>query len=504
MQIKRLQSVFIIALCFLFLSIGTHIVYANDECNITIDKKCAVVPVPFDCDDARPIDSLSMIWDGTMNIDIKAWKGNVGSILLEEIKNIAPGEEVTVTGFAGSPYDIYWEIFSTSNGTKIGESTFHLSCSDNDMNGPEDCDKYEGDGKYITSDFINDWLFQGMAGNGLILDCTPAELIPSDECESVATPPNCDILGKPTSLTFLYTGASCLASQNDQASDKWDCSGEPGAQPVSITIVKDSSTITVCPLNEIYVGDMVTVSAIESDMGSEIQLDLGGQSLKIHTSCSQPLAVGDVFGSLELVKFNGKVSGAEVTYFYEVKNIGDDVVDITSVFDDMLGQLLASNFPLTPNESLTIEKTAYIEETTTNEVIVNSLPCATDQVTVTVNEPTLFVAVDIKPGSDPNCINPNSKGSLAVAILCGDAYDVNNIDPSTIELDGILPLRWSLNKDVNGDGCNDLVFHFSTRELDAADLLVEDKILTITGELLDGRPISGSDIINLAGGLNCF
>jgi hypothetical protein len=40
------------------------------------------------------------------------------------------------------------------------------------MNGPEDCGKAEGDGKG-QSGFINQWVFEGLAGNGKQLDCTP-------------------------------------------------------------------------------------------------------------------------------------------------------------------------------------------------------------------------------------------------------------------------------------------------------------------------------------------
>ena len=40
------------------------------------------------------------------------------------------------------------------------------------MDGSEDCGKREGNGKGLTG-FINDWIFEGMGGNGLILDCTP-------------------------------------------------------------------------------------------------------------------------------------------------------------------------------------------------------------------------------------------------------------------------------------------------------------------------------------------
>jgi hypothetical protein len=372
------------------------------ECNITIDKKCLVVPPVsenFVCSDAKPIDSLTMIWNGTEGIRIKAWKGSVGSTLLADIDNIEPSEEVTVTGFAGSPNDVYWEIFAAGTENKIGESTFHLSCSDDDMNGPEDCGKFEGDGK-DKAGFINDWLFEGMAGNGLALDCTPNAMDPLDECSFEAPPPpNCDTLGKPTSLTFQYTGKDCTASDNDQPSDKFECSGVPGDDPVSITIVKNPNKFSVSPESGINQGDLVTLTAYGADLGAEVQLYVGGQFLKFHTSCSQPLAAGDIFGSLKLLQFNGQGSGAEVTYSYVVKNIGTSDVDITSVSDDKLGELLASTTPLSAGDSFTLETTAFIDKTTTNTVTATAdipntdIRCgeAMDSVTVTVTEPTCDV-----------------------------------------------------------------------------------------------------------------
>ena len=61
-------------------------------------------------------------------------------------------------------------------------------------------------------------------------------------------------------------------------------------------------------------------------------------------------------------------------------------------------------------------------------------------------EVTIDVAIDIKPGSCPNPINVNSRGVLPVAIL-GNALDVDEVDVSTILLEGVSPLRWDL-KDV--------------------------------------------------------
>ncbi len=65
-------------------------------------------------------------------------------------------------------------------------------------------------------------------------------------------------------------------------------------------------------------------------------------------------------------------------------------------------------------------------------------------------------------------------------------------------------VRWSLNKDVSGDGQPDLVMHFPTEDMKNAGLLDDGNTLYVTGELNDGTPILGSDMIYLAGGDNCF
>ncbi len=403
-------------------------VECQPECALVVDKKCLVTPPPagpYVCSDAKPIDSMTVVWNGPVPILVTAWNGSVGSgsptYFGTAADPVQPGEEVTFTRTGNYPNDIYWELFNVDGsvyhataGDK-GQSTFHLSCSDEDMNGPEDCGKDAGDGK-AKAGYINQWIFEGMAGNGLVLDCTPAPVAGADACSFEAPPPpDCDTFGKPKSLTFRYTGSDCSASSNSQASDRWECSGVPGPEPVSITIVKDPNKITVSPDTGINNGDLVTVSAIGSDTGSEIQLYVGGQFLKIHTSCSQPLAVGDVFGSLELVKFNDQSAGADVTYTYTVTNTSDTTsVVLTSVLDDRVGDLLPY-FPmkpgeppivLQPKESRAADVTAIISETTTNTVTVTGKPVgfdttctAKDSVTVTVEPPPLppFVCNDAKP-----------------------------------------------------------------------------------------------------------
>ena len=52
------------------------------------------------------------------------------------------------------------------------------------------------------------------------------------------------------------------------------------------------------------------------------------------------------------------------------------------------------------------------------------------------------VPVDIKPTSCPNPLNPKSNGVVPVAILGTADFDVSQIDPASILLEGVAPLRW--------------------------------------------------------------
>jgi len=123
--------------------------------------------------------------------------------------------------------------------------------------------------------------------------------------------------------------------------------------------------------------------------------------------------------------------------------------------------------------------------------------------------PPVTVNIDIKPGSDPNSINPKSKGMLPIAIL-GNGLDVTQIDPVTININGVtLATRAPKRKnkppklafsyeDVNGDGILDMVVFFRVQDLANAGLLVKTTTqLTLTGALNDGTPITGTDSIRI-------
>ncbi len=139
---------------------------------------------------------------------------------------------------------------------------------------------------------------------------------------------------------------------------------------------------------------------------------------------------------------------------------------------------------------------------------------------IIVPEPVIEVAVDIKPGSCPNPLNTKSSGVLPVAILGTDDVNVFDIDPTSIRLAGVEPLRSgyedvatpvSDSNDCNcteegPDGFLDLTLKFKTQRIVEAIGDVNDgDVLTLelTGVLFDPMPfethIEGADCILVCG-----
>lgn len=64
-----------------------------------------------------------------------------------------------------------------------------------------------------------------------------------------------------------------------------------------------------------------------------------------------------------------------------------------------------------------------------------------DDLRFTLEDLKVDVDVDVKPGSNPNCTNPNSGGRLPVAVLGSAELDVETIDVSTLNIGGVSPVR---------------------------------------------------------------
>ena len=109
----------------------------------------------------------------------------------------------------------------------------------------------------------------------------------------------------------------------------------------------------------------------------------------------------------------------------------------------------------------------------------------------------LPVRMDIKPGGSPNCFNPRGGGVLSVGIF-GDAnLDVASIDFASLNLEGL---------SVKRRGRSRLMVRFARLDGDEfLDAFVQfrndghwsgaDGTAALTGTLMDGTPIEGSDSI---------
>lgn len=125
----------------------------------------------------------------------------------------------------------------------------------------------------------------------------------------------------------------------------------------------------------------------------------------------------------------------------------------------------------------------------------------------------LEIDIDIKPGNEDNSINLKSKGVIPVAILTTADFDATTVDPSSVRFGKTgteaAPMHEGGHiEDVDGDGDNDLLFHFSTQE---TGLQEGDTEAYLTGKLLtvqsltaralnaevtsNSQPISGCDAV---------
>jgi hypothetical protein len=136
--------------------------------------------------------------------------------------------------------------------------------------------------------------------------------------------------------------------------------------------------------------------------------------------------------------------------------------------------------------------------------------------------PPISVPFDIKPGVCPNPLYPSLRGKLPAAILGFPGFDVNRVDPASVRLEGIAPLKYEYRdaaapfvpftgksdckKDcttAGPDGYLDLVLYFDNQAVARAinpppRVNRECRVLKMTGKLkaaLGGTSIAGEDVV---------
>jgi len=121
------------------------------------------------------------------------------------------------------------------------------------------------------------------------------------------------------------------------------------------------------------------------------------------------------------------------------------------------------------------------------------------EMTLEAETTTIPVTIDIKPGSFPNSINPNSNGVIPVAVLTTGVFDAATVDPTTILFGATgfeaSPAHYAL-KDVDGDGDIDMILHFNAEETGIA---CGNTSASLNGAVFDGQAIVASDSIKTVG-----
>ncbi len=81
-----------------------------------------------------------------------------------------------------------------------------------------------------------------------------------------------------------------------------------------------------------------------------------------------------------------------------------------------------------------------------------------------------------------------------MAILSSPSFDATRVDPTTVRFGpaGAAPTDAGHTDDVNKDGLPDLVFQFPTP---ATGIVCGDTFEVLTGKIVGGTPIRGSDSV---------
>lgn len=190
------------------------------------------------------------------------------------------------------------------------------------------------------------------------------------DCSAPPGPPVCATPGFPAGtqcdakvvdIVYEYTGADCVDPLGNPQNGDASCWGNAGGAN-SVGIVYNGHFAykhQVAPSSGINVGDRVRVTS--SHRGglfpnqSYLITDSSGvlQEIGLHTSCSQPLALGDEFGALKVVEFttksgntfaigdgtDGTADSCEVPLAPPKPHCTSDLQDLTLVFiGDFLGE----------------------------------------------------------------------------------------------------------------------------------------------------------------------
>lgn len=426
------------------------------SCSLGLQAACSVPSLAselYEC--SKDVRELSMRWNGARAIRVVAHLGDRNDEVLADLAHVEPGQVVSVGPMSDPPGDVTWEIFEAGSDIKLGESRFHLSCDDEEMDGPEDCGLPQGDGKDNKAERINDWALAGLVDEGGLIDCTA--LAYAETCTFQPRQADCSTLDKVHWLTFVYGTGDCAGSRHGQP-DKFECEGDiDSASPVTVTL-EDDTVFTVAP------GEAFSIPRDGSD--TEIVLANGGgeQFLKIHTSCSKPLAAGDRYGSLLLGAINGLGVVSPVDFRYELTQEGSTPTPV--VVTESLATIGPTGLVLEAGDSVTLHGSMAIDTTLSNTITATAGTCAT----------TAMTTVEVAPTSPCEVIEREREFHDKEIRWRLAAATTNTATVERIELSWPYEVAGKLKEMLfDGDKFYDHDLHASAAVLSAADLEGETK-----------------------------
>lgn len=269
-----------------------------------------------------------------------------------------------------------------------------------------------------------------------------------------------------------------------------------------IVSVIDTATNTVALT--IPVGDTPSGIAITPDGAFAYVTNLGSNSVSLVS-----IATNAVVATLQVNDAPGGIAiSADGAFAYVTNQRSDDV----SVIDTQTNTVVAT-IPVgdTPIDVATTPDSAFAYVTNIFSADVSVIDAATNTVadtvpvgflpegiaiTPSVEPPVINAAIDVRPFSRKNRIQPRSRGFVQVAILGSQEFDALQVDipsvrfgPSGATAKG----SFSRAADTNRDGFTDMILLLGIR---GSGIQCGDTEATLTGELLSGEPITGTDTIN--------
>ncbi|WP_172820632.1 SdrD B-like domain-containing protein [Cognaticolwellia beringensis] len=128
---------------------------------VVVPEKPSTPEQVLTCSDIKPLTELSMVWNGANGTTVTTAAGQV-------FENLQKGNLINFI----VDRDTYGNDFAvTLSGAVSGSSAFHLSCSDDFMDGSDDCGSAQGNNKNDDNNLVNSFALNGMTGETGSFSC---------------------------------------------------------------------------------------------------------------------------------------------------------------------------------------------------------------------------------------------------------------------------------------------------------------------------------------------